>query len=202
MKRLILGLMVLTLTWHIGTPAGAQPERGVWVEKAIFAGGCFWCMQPPYDEIPGVLSTTVGYTGGDLPDPSYEQVCTGKTGHAEAVEIEYDSRQVSYADLLEVFWQNIDPTSLNSQFADYGTQYRTAVFYLSEEQREQAENSKAGMEQSGLFSGPIVTEIVPASEFYPAEEDHQKYYKKAPRAYEQYKTRSGRAGYLRKTWDK
>jgi len=169
-------------------------------EKATFAGGCFWCMQPPYDKLKGVVSTAVGYTGGTKPNPTYEEVCSGTTGHAEAVEITYDPAQLNYSQLLDAFWKNIDPTTQNQQFADMGTQYRTAIFYHNEEQKRLAIASKEKWEKSGRFNGPIVTEIVPASEFYPAEEHHQKYYKKCPIPYQLYKSGSGREGYLKKLW--
>ena len=171
------------------------------LEKATFAGGCFWCMQPPYDKLKGVQSVTVGYTGGTKKNPTYEEVCTGMTGHAEAVEIVYDNSKISYSDLLDVFWKNIDPTTLNRQFADSGTQYRTAIFYHNEEQKRFAAASKEKFEKSGRYDKPIVTEIAPASTFYPAEEYHQGYYKKCPLPYEMYKVGSGREGYLKKMWD-
>lgn len=170
------------------------------LEKATFAGGCFWCMQPPYDTLKGVVSTTVGYTGGTKPNPTYEEVSTGTTGHAESVEITYDPSKTSYSELLDVFFKSIDPTTRNQQFADIGTQYRTAIFYHNGEQKELAIASKEKFEKSGKFGKPIVTEIVPASTFYPAEEYHQNYYKKCPLPYQFYKSGSGREGYVKKTW--
>ncbi len=170
------------------------------IEKAVFAGGCFWCMQNPYDELKGVVSTAVGYTGGHKDNPTYEEVCAGNTGHAEAIEVLYDPSQISYAELLNVFWRNIDPTTLNRQFADAGTQYRTAIFYHSEEQRQSAESSKHEMESSGHYNDPIVTEITPASTFYKAEDYHQKYYEKCPLKYKMYKSGSGREQYLENKW--
>ena len=170
------------------------------IEKAVFAGGCFWCMQNPYDELKGVVSTAVGYTGGNKDNPTYEEVCSGNTGHAEAIEVLYDPLQISYTELLNVFWRNIDPTTLNRQFADAGTQYRTAIFYLSEKQKESAESSKEEMEKSGIYDDPIVTEITPASTFYNAEEYHQKYYEKCPLKYKIYKSGSGREQYLEDMW--
>ncbi len=169
-------------------------------QEAIFAGGCFWCMEPPYDDLPGVISTTVGYTGGNVPNPSYEEVSSGTTGHAEAVKIVFDSTKISYPELLKVFWRNIDPTNPLGQFADYGSQYRTAIFYLNEKQKEQALQSRKELEASGMFDKPIVTEIVPASTFYPAEEYHQEFYKKNPLRYNSYKVGSGRAGFLKDKW--
>ena len=169
-------------------------------QKATFAGGCFWCMQPPYDDLNGVISTTVGYTGGEKPNPTYEEVCTGRTGHAEAVQIVFDSTKLSYEDLLQVFWHNINPTDPYGQFADKGSQYRTVIFYHDEKQKELAEKSKKELEASGKFDDPIVTEIVPISVFYPAEEYHQEFYKNNPLHYNSYKMGSGRAGFLKKKW--
>ena len=170
------------------------------LSKATFAGGCFWCMQGPFDYLEGVISTKTGYTGGSTLNPSYEEVCTGKTGHTEAVEIIYDQEIISYEKLLEVFWRNIDTTTQNQQFADKGSQYRTAIFYHTEEQKILAEKSKQDLEKSGKFDKPIVTEILPAAPFYPAEDYHQDYYKKNPFHYELYKQGSGRARYLERTW--
>ena len=182
------------------TNAGKTPPMAH-REMATLAGGCFWCMQPPYDTLHGVISTTVGYTGGTTPHPTYEEVSTGTTGHAEAVQIVYDPSTISYAQLLEVFWKNIDPTTLNQQFADAGPQYRTAIFYHTDEKRRLAEESKQRWEHSGKFGGkPLVTEIVPASTFYPAEASHQQYYKQCPLPYKRYRLGSGREGYLRKLW--
>lgn len=144
-------------------------------QKATFAAGCFWGVEELFRTTPGVLGTRVGYTGGDLPSPTYEAVCTDSTGHAEAVEIEFDSEKVSYDALLKLFWENHNPTTLNRQGPDVGTQYRSAIFYHSPEQKEAAEKSKAELEASGKWKSPIVTLIVPAAEFYPAEDYHQKY---------------------------
>jgi methionine-S-sulfoxide reductase len=171
-------------------------------EKAVFAGGCFWCMQHPFDELKGVVSTTVGYTGGHKENPSYEEICSGETGHTEAIEIQFDPTQITYAKLLDVLWRNIDPTTSNRQFADVGSQYRTAIFYHDEEQKQLAESSKEEVDCSGIHDKPIVTEIVPASVFYKAEEYHQKYYEKSPDRYKRYNSGSGRERYLKKTWGK
>lgn len=170
------------------------------LKKATFAGGCFWCMEPFFDRIDGVHSTVVGYTGGKLKNPTYEQVSSGKSGHIEAIQIEYDPAKVSYEKLLEVFWYNIDPTQENGQFADQGSQYRTAIFYHDEVQQKLAAASKANLDESGKFEDPVVTEILPATEFYPAEEYHQDYYKKNPNHYKLYRIGSGREGFLKKTW--
>lgn len=169
-------------------------------QRATFAGGCFWCMEPPYDDLVGVISTTVGYTGGEKPNPTYEEVCSGGTGHAEAVQIVFDSTQISYEDLLQVFWRNIDPTDPYGQFADKGSQYRTSIFYHDEKQKELAEKSKKEIDASGKFDSPIVTEIVPAEVFYPAEDYHQEFYKNNSLRYNSYKVGSGREGYLKKVW--
>jgi peptide-methionine (S)-S-oxide reductase len=146
--------------------------------KAIFAAGCFWGVEEAFRQLKGVTSTTVGYTGGTMKDPSYKDVCTGATGHAEAVEVEFDPKQVSYDQLLSVFWQSHDPTTLNRQGPDFGTQYRSAIFFEDAEQDAAARRSKAALEKSGLFKRPIVTEIKPASEFYRAEDYHQQYFEK------------------------
>lgn len=179
-----------------------QPVAAPQYERATFAGGCFWCMQPPFDKAKGVASTTVGYTGGRELNPTYEQVGNHKTSHREAIEITYDPRQISYSQLLEIFWHNIDPTQATGQFADIGHQYTTAIYYHSEEQRRLAEASKAALEKSGKFSKPLSTEILPASRFWPAEEYHQKYYLKNPGSYNAYKIGSGRAEYIERTWGK
>lgn len=167
---------------------------------ATFAGGCFWCMVAPFEELDGVHQVISGYTGGTLENPTYEDVCGGTTGHYEAVDILYDPDRIGYPELLEVFWRQIDPTDPAGQFADRGPQYRTAIFYHNEEQRRQAEQSKEVLELSGRFSGPIVTEILPAKKFYPAEEYHQAYCRRNPAHYGQYRQGSGRAGYLKKIW--
>ncbi|WKZ58016.1 MAG: peptide-methionine (S)-S-oxide reductase MsrA [Bdellovibrionota bacterium] len=169
-------------------------------EYAIFAGGCFWCMEPPFDNTEGVLETIVGYTGGTLDNPTYEQVSRGGTGHREAVRVAFDPARVSYQKLLEVFWRNIDPTQDDGQFADRGTHYRTAIYVLNETQRALAEQSRQALIVSGKFKDPIVTEILEARPFYPAEEYHQNYYKKEQDHYEMYKRGSGRAGFIEHTW--
>jgi methionine-S-sulfoxide reductase len=170
------------------------------VETATFAGGCFWCMEPPFEQLEGVLSVTSGYTGGQKEHPTYEEVCAGTTGHAEAVQVVYDPSKITYEQLLDVFWRNVDPTTPNRQFTDKGPQYRTAIFYHTDEQKRLVEASKAKLATSGTFDQPIVTEIVPASTFYPAEAYHQDYYKKNPLRYKLYRVGSGRAGYLKKVW--
>jgi peptide-methionine (S)-S-oxide reductase len=166
--------------------------------KATFAGGCFWCMEPPFDALDGVVSTTSGYTGGHMANPTYEQVSAGKTGHTEAVEIVYDPRKVTYARLLDVFWRNIDPLTANAQFCDTGSQYRAAIFVHDATQRRLAEASKDAAAQR--LQKPIVTEITAASQFWPAEEYHQDYYKKNPIRYKFYRTSCGRDRRLEAIW--
>ncbi|GBC63849.1 peptide-methionine (S)-S-oxide reductase [Desulfonema ishimotonii] len=210
MKMLIiiftLVLTVFVLAGQFGTihadnkkkKTGPMPDNA---RKAIFAGGCFWCMQPPFDKREGVISTTVGYAGGTRENPTYEAVSSGKTRHAEAVEVIYDPDRISYAELLDIFWRNIDPTSPNRQFADAGPQYRTAIFYHDETQKQQAGASADALRKSGKYGdSPIVTEIVPATPFYRAEEYHQKYYQKNPFRYKLYRRGSGRDQYLKGVW--
>jgi peptide-methionine (S)-S-oxide reductase len=198
-----LGL-VLGLAWlRAGSGAQGKPVAGGSnLAKATFAGGCFWCMEPPFDKLNGVVSTTSGYTGGEKVDPSYEEVSSGGTGHAESVEVLYDPARVSYEQLLEVFWHNIDPTVRDRQFCDTGHQYRTAIFYHDETQKRLAEQSKAALEKSKPFKEEIVTEIVPAGRFYPAEEYHQDYYKKNPVRYKFYRYNCGRDSRLEQLWGK
>jgi peptide-methionine (S)-S-oxide reductase len=170
------------------------------LEKATFAGGCFWCMEHPFDQLNGVVSVTSGYTGGRKANPTYEEVSSGTTGHAESIQIVYDPAKISYTKLLDVFWHNIDPTVKDRQFCDSGNQYRSAIFYHSEEQKRLAEESKKALEKSGRFKGEIFTEIVPASDFYPAEEYHQHYYKKNPIRYKFYRYNCGRDQRLEEIW--
>jgi peptide methionine sulfoxide reductase msrA/msrB len=170
------------------------------LEKATFAGGCFWCMVEPFEMKPGIVSVVSGYTGGHTENPTYEEVCSGTTGHVEAVQITYDPRLISYESLLDIFWRQIDPTDAGGQFNDRGSSYRTAIFYHTEEQKRLAEQSKRELEESGRFDKPIVTEIVPASTFYPAEDYHQNYHKKNPLHYKMYKIGSGRQDFIDKVW--
>ena len=170
------------------------------LSKATFAGGCFWCMEEAFQEVAGVVSVTSGYTGGRTVNPSYEQVSAGGTGHAEAVEVVFDPARISYGDLLMVFWRNIDPTTPDRQFCDQGNQYRAAIFYHDEQQKRLAEESRRKIEQAKPFKEPIVTQLVPASAFYPAEEYHQDFYKKNPIKYKVYKYGCGRAKRLEELW--
>ena len=171
-------------------------------ELATFAGGCFWCMQPAFDSTPGVIKSVVGYTGGHVNNPTYEDVCSGSTGHFEAIEVTYDPQKVSYAALITVFWHQIDPTDADGQFADKGSQYKTAIFYHSDLQKKEAEKAKSELDKSGQFHKPIATAILPAQPFFAAEEHHQKYYEKNLLHYKMYKKGSGRAGYIEQTWGK
>ncbi|HQD19674.1 MAG: peptide-methionine (S)-S-oxide reductase MsrA [Bacillota bacterium] len=168
---------------------------------ATFAGGCFWCMVEPFDERPGIIKVVSGYTGGFLANPTYEQVCRGETGHVEAVQITYDPDIVAYEDLLDVYWAQIDPTDPGGQFCDQGSSYKTAIFYHSPEQKEAAEASKEALAKSGRFTKPIVTQILPAAEFWPAEDYHQDFYKKNPQHYRNYRKSSGRDEFIRENWE-
>ena len=182
-----------------GIVHAADPSLGnTPTAKATFAGGCFWCMEPPYDEVEGVISTISGYIGGTKKNPTYEEVSAGTTGHAEAVQITYDPTKISYEKLLDVFWRNIDPLTANAQFCDSGSQYRSAIFYHDEAQKKLAEASKKHVQNR--FKQVVVTEIVPATEFYSAEDYHQDYYKKNPIRYKIYRYGCGRDQRLRELW--
>jgi peptide-methionine (S)-S-oxide reductase len=193
--------MALVLPWFSDAQS-PPPASNTGSAKATFAGGCFWCMEPPFDKLPGVISTTSGYIGGHTQQPTYHEVSAGGTGHAEAMQVVYDPQKVSYEKLLEVFWHNIDPTQKDGQFCDHGNQYRTAVFYHDETQKQLAEASKAELQKTRPFEGEIVTEIVPAGEFYPAEDYHQDYYLKNPLRYKFYRTTCGRDKRLQTLWGK
>ena len=179
--------------WSTGYAAAEQ-------RIATFAGGCFWCMEPPFDDLPGVLSTTAGYTGGQTANPDYKQVSSGRSGHTEAVQIVYDPEQISYTELLTVFWRNIDPTRSDGQFCDRGNQYRPEIFYHSPEQQQLASISKTELGNSGRFAKSIVTGITVATTFYPAEEYHQDYYLKNPLRYKFYRHQCGRDQFLQRYW--
>jgi peptide-methionine (S)-S-oxide reductase len=197
---ILAALALLALLGLSGKPAAqaAQAQPGRQLAKATFAGGCFWCMEPPFDKIDGVASTTSGYTGGTKKNPSYEEVSSGGTGHAESVQVLYDPSKVSYAKLLEVYWHNIDPTVANRQFCDAGEQYRTAIFYHDAEQKRLAEETRAEVQKK--LGKTVQTQIVAASAFYPAEEYHQDYYKKNPIRYKFYRTGCGRDERLQEIW--
>jgi peptide-methionine (S)-S-oxide reductase len=195
MKVVLAGLLVVTVA--VNRPAGAAN-----LEKAIFAGGCFWCMEEAFEGVEGVVSVMSGYIGGTKASPSYEEVSSGSTGHAEAVEVLFDPGRTSYPMLLKVFWRNIDPTTPDRQFCDRGSQYRSAIFALTEIQQRQAEESKRAVEQTKPFGDPIVTQIVPATTFYPAEDYHQDFYKRNPIRYKFYKYNCGRVQRLEEVWGK
>ena len=177
-----------------------MPEKNENYNYATFAGGCFWCMQHPFEELDGVIKVMTGYTGGDVDNPSYEDVCSGTTGHFEAVQVTFDPTIIGYGELLDVFWRQIDPTDAGGQFADRGPQYRTAIFYHDAGQKETAEKSKLELDKSGKFNRPVATLILPFKKFYPAEDYHQDYYKTHADRYKYYKNGSGREDYLKHTW--
>ncbi|MGH8736634.1 MAG: peptide-methionine (S)-S-oxide reductase MsrA [Burkholderiales bacterium] len=190
----LIAAIALTLA---SAAASAQPKG---LETAIFAGGCFWCVESDFDKVPGVVSTTSGYTGGHTAHPTYEEVSSGSTGHAESVEIRFDPKVVSYQTLLRVYWHSIDPTVKDRQFCDVGTQYRTAIFYLNDEQKRLAEQSKSEIARTKPFKAPIVTEIAEPGTFWPAEEYHQDYYKKNPLRYHFYREGCGRDARVKQLW--
>ena len=196
MKNLKLIFLVLLFSC-INVETSNMSEN---TEKAYFGGGCFWCMEPPFEVLDGVLEATSGYMGGETENPTYEQVSMGNTGHVEVVEIEFDPNIITYSELLEVFWRNIDPTALNYQFADVGSQYRTEIFTVGSQQMEEALQSKTDLENSGKFDKPIVTAITEAPTFYIAEEYHQDFYKKQSARYQIYAEASGRKDFIEETW--
>lgn len=203
MKRLLQAACVLAMFMLAGCRMSDEDAYAVGpppahVATAIFAGGCFWCMQADFDKLPGVVKTEAGYTGGNVPNPSYEQVSRGGTGHAESVRVFYDPQMLIYEQLLDYYWHHIDPTVKDRQFCDIGNQYRSAIFYLNEAQRAAALASKAALEASRF--GHIYTEIVPAGPFYPAEDYHQEYYKKNPVRYSFYRATCGRDARLGRVW--
>jgi methionine-S-sulfoxide reductase len=195
MTKLILSLFAL-----ISVAASAADPAAANLRKAVFAGGCFWCMQPPYDSATGVVKTIVGYTGGSADDATYEKVSAHRTQHREAIEVTYDPARISYDHLLDIFWRNINPTQADGQFHDIGLSYQAAIFYGSDDEKNAAEASKEKLGKSGKFSKPVLTEILPAKPFYPAEEYHQKYYLKNAADFEAYHVGSGRVGFLEKIW--
>jgi methionine-S-sulfoxide reductase len=187
-----LGLLVEVASGQNSAP----PTR-----TAVFAGGCFWCIQPAFDKAPGVIKTTVGYCGGTEPDPTYELVGTERTKYRESIEIVYDPAKISYEQLLDLYWKQIDPTQTDGQFTDIGPSYRTAIFYASDEEKKIAESSKEKLAKSRKFKKPIVTEILPAMRFWPAEDYHQKYYQQNPEHFEAFERGSGRVSFQKKNWD-
>lgn len=198
MKTTVFVALCLALVFAgAGFAAGKGEPR---MERATFAGGCFWCMEPPFEKTAGVTEVISGYTGGHKTNPTYEEVSSGTTGHLEAVQVTYDPAKVTYGALLEIFWRNIDPTNPIGQFADHGEQYKPAIFYHDDAQKRLAEESKKRLQASGKFKKPIVVEIRKAAEFYPAEEYHQDFYKKSAEHYKRYRIGSGRERFLNETW--
>ena len=193
-----IGLLVLFVSGLAASPLAAASTSA----KAYFAGGCFWCMEEAFEKVSGVIAAVSGYMGGTVPNPTYEQVSAGKTGHAESVEVTYDPSKVSYPQLLDAFWRNVDPVTANAQFCDHGNQYRAAIFPSTPEEQRLAEESRKALQDSKRFPLPIVTQIAQASTFYPAEEYHQDFYKKNPVRYKFYKFNCGRAQRLEELWGK
>ena len=205
MKLHQLSILTLTSLFFIGL-GNAQPPVPTGstdhYEKATFAGGCFWCVESDFDKVPGVIETVSGYMGGRKTNPTYEEVSAGGTGHTESVQITYDPQRVSYEQLLQVFWRSIDPTTPNAQFCDQGNQYRTAIFFHDDRQRQLTEQSRQALEKTKPFKEPIVTEITPASTFYPAEAYHQDFHSKNPVRYNFYRFNCGRDQRLEQLWGK
>ena len=203
-KQFVLSLLAISLSLFThGSWSGsnqAQKQNTNTLEIAIFAGGCFWCMEPPFDKLEGVVSTTSGYTGGRLENPTYEQVSADDTGHYEAVQVTYDPTKIDYATLLNVFWHNVDPLDTAGQFCDKGNSYRTAIFYLNDEQKILGEQSKKELDASAYFKQPVVTELIEAKTFYPAENYHQNYYQVNPLRYKYYRFACGRDKRLNELW--
>jgi len=199
---LLLGGVALGCTPRAGAEEAPRPPHDGPVEVATLAGGCFWCVESAFDDLDGVVDAVSGYTGGEKPDPTYEEVSSGRSGHIEAVRVRYDPARLDYEEVLEIFWRQIDPTDAGGQFADRGSQYRTYVFVHDARQRELAELSREALASSGRFDAPIVTEIVEAGPFYDAEEYHQDYHKKQPEHYKRYRYGSGRTPYLERVWGK
>jgi peptide methionine sulfoxide reductase msrA/msrB len=202
MKRTLIHLLgyALFAACTIATSQG-QNSSPVETRTAIFAGGCFWCIQPAFDKATGVIKTVVGYCGGNEPNPTYEVVSSEKTGYRESIQITYDPAKISYDQLLDIYWRQIDPTQADGQFTDIGPSYRAAIFYGNGDEKKIAEASKEKLARSGKFNKPIVTEILPAMKFYPAEDYHQKYYQQNPEHFEAFEEGSGRVSFKKKTWE-
>lgn len=200
MKLVTLILLSLFTTYVYASEQDETSSKLDKNERAIFAGGCFWCMEPPFDKLDGVISTTSGYTAGDKKNPTYKEVSAGSTGHTEAIEIVYDPEKITYSELLKVFWINIDPVAVDRQFCDAGSQYRSGIYYLNETQQADAMRSLREITDNKPFEGRIATEILPASTFYPAEDYHQDYYQKNPLRYKYYRFACGRDQRLQELW--
>jgi peptide methionine sulfoxide reductase msrA/msrB len=199
---LLIGLWLILTAQTDGQPTATPSEENQNLSVATFAGGCFWCVESDFEKIPGVVKAISGYTGGKLKNPTYEQVSSGTTQHRESVEVYYDPKKVSYEQLLTDFWKMINPTDPGGQFVDRGHQYTTAIFYHDEKQKQEAEASRKKLDASGRYDKPIVTSIIKAGPFYPAEAYHQDYYKRNPIRYHFYRWNSGRDQYLKKIWGK
>ena len=202
MKRTLIFLLsyALIAACTIANSQGQNPSPTE-TRTAVFAGGCFWCIQPAFDKAKGVIKTVVGYSGGSEPNPTYELVASEKTGHRESIQITYDLAKISYDQLLEIYWRQIDPTQADGQFTDIGPSYRAAIFYGSDDEKRVAETSKEKLARSGKFNKPIVTQILPAMKFYPAEAYHQKYYQQNPEHFEAFEEGSGRVSFKKKAWE-
>ena len=200
MKLLPLLLLSLFITPVIASNQESTTSPVQKSETAIFAGGCFWCMEPPFDKLEGVISTTSGYTSGHKKNPTYKEVSAGSTGHTEAIQIKYDPEKITYSELLDVFWKNIDPVAVDRQFCDAGSQYRSGIYYLNEKQQAEAKRSLQQLNKNKPFAGEIATEVLPASTFYPAEDYHQDYYQKNPLRYKYYRFACGRDQRLEQVW--
>jgi methionine-S-sulfoxide reductase len=201
MKRtFLLALGCVALVAVTVARSHAQDSSPAAIRTAIFAGGCFWCIQPAFDKANGVIKTVVGYSGGTEPNPTYQLVSSERTNYRESIEITYDPAKISYEQLLDIYWRQIDPTQADGQFTDIGPSYHAAIFYGNAEEKKIAETSREKLAHSGKFHKPIVTEILPASKFYPAEADHQKYYQQNPEHFEAFEKGSGRISFKKKTW--
>src|ERR1700720_480588 len=198
----ILALVCAGAVFLIVDIARGQDSPPAAAKTAVFAGGCFWCIQPAFDKAPGVIKTMVGFCGGTEPNPTYELVTSEKTRYRESIEITYDPAKISFDQLLNIYWRQIDPTQADGQFTDIGPSYRAAIFYAGEEEKKIAEASKEKLTRSGKFDKPIVTEILPSMKFYPAEEYHQKYYRQNPERFEASEKGSGRVSFENRVWDK
>ena len=199
--KAFLGFLVLCVVIVLIVDLGlAQNSPAPVTKTAIFAGGCFWCIQPAFDKAPGVIKTIVGYSGGTEPNPTYDLVSSEKTAYRESIEITYDPGKISYDQLLDIYWKQINPTQSDGQFTDIGPSYRAAIFYAGDDEKKIAEASKEKLAHSGKFDKPIVTEILPAMKFYPAEASHQKYYRQNPEHFEAFEKGSGRVSFQKKKW--
>ncbi len=197
MQYLIISSVVLLFALSAFAVESVSPQKQ---KVAVFGGGCFWCMEPPFEQLEGVIDVTAGYSGGEDSNPTYEQVSRGMTSHIESVRVVYNPEKITYKELLDTFWRQIDPTDDGGQFADRGNHYRTAIFYADQEEKEIAEQSKKELNTAEVFDRPVVTAVVPVKEFYPAEEYHQDYYLKNVAHYSAYKVGSGRSGFIKKVW--